>query len=111
MFAAKYKTGSIAQVFSIAGKNLGRPIKKESLKTKKGTLGQTEERIYEYLKSIGIPERKIKADSSIGVVYTSYKEISLPDVAPLAKTFNPTFKETLMDQPRKKDIDPLNSLN
>jgi hypothetical protein len=35
MFAAKFRLGSIAKVFALAGKDLSRPIKKDSLKMKK----------------------------------------------------------------------------
>ena len=111
MFAAKYRTGSIAKIFSIAGKDLGGPIKKEHLKTKKSTVGQTEEKIYEYLQSIGIPRKKASAVKSVGVPYTSYNEIPKPDLAPLAKNFNSTFFETLTDNPKQKDINPINALN
>lgn len=115
MFAAKYRTGSIAKVFSIAGKDLSKPIKKEYLKTKKAILGQTEEKIYEYLQSIGIPRREASAQKAVGVPFTSYREIPKPDVAPLSKDFNPTFSETLLDNPYpsgiRKDINPVDSLN
>lgn len=111
MFAAKYRTGSIAKIFAIAGKDLSKPIKKEHLKNKKEILGQTEEKIYEYLLSIGIPRRTASEQKSIGVPFTMYKDIPKPDIAPLSKTFNPTFSEVLRDDPKRKDISPTNALN
>lgn len=111
MLAAKFRTGSIAKVFAIAGKDLGKPIKKEYLKTKKTAIGQTEERIYDYLQSIGIPRRKATAQKTVGVAYTSYNDIPKPDVAPLAKNFRPTFLEVLTNNPKREDINPIESLN
>ena len=91
MFAAKYRLGSIAKVFAISGKDLGKTIKKESMKSNKAILGQTEERIHEYLESIGIPKRKKRDVKEIGLLYTDYSTIPSPDIKPLGKNFKPTF--------------------
>jgi len=91
MFAAKYRLGTIAKVFAIAGKDLAKMIKKESTNTDKAILGQTEERIHDYLDTLGIPKRNNKDTEPNGVVYTKYNAIQSPDIKPLAKSFNPTF--------------------
>jgi hypothetical protein len=111
MFAAKYRTGSIAKIFAIAGKDLGRPIKSESLKTDKQTIGQTEERIYEYLESIGIPKRKASKAKTVGIAFTNYKAIPKPDIAPLAKNFQISIKEALADTPKAGQSDPLRAMD
>jgi hypothetical protein len=91
MFAAKYRLHSIAKVFAIAGKDLSRPIKNESLKAKEA-LGQTEEKIYAYLNSIGISRKRDKKELTMsGIPFTEYNSIPRPDLAPLAKTFRPSF--------------------
>lgn len=99
MFAAKYRTNSIAQIFSLAGKDLSGPINSKETKTREEAIGQTEEKIYAYLESIGIPKRKANEVKTIGIIYTDYSEIAKPDTAPLSKDFNPTFLETLWDNP------------
>lgn len=91
MFAAKYRLGSIAKVFAITGKDLAKVIKKESLKPKKAIIGQTEERIHEYLETLGIPKRKARDSKAVGIIYTDYSTIPSPDIKPLAKSFKPTF--------------------
>lgn len=93
VFAAKYKLDSVAKVFARAGKDLGKPLKVSNLKEKSKVIGQTEEKIWEYLKTIGIKKntKKSKPKAQIGIPYTRYKEIPLPDLAPLSKKFNPTF--------------------
>lgn len=102
MFAAKYRTNSIAKIFTIAGKDLSNPIKKESLKTKEQIIGQTEERIREYLESIGVPKREASEQKTLGVLYTKYNEIPKPDIAPLAKKFSISFLETVMNSSKQK---------
>ena len=87
MFVAKYRTNSVAKIFAIAGKDLGRPIKNEFFRTSKQTVGQTEEKIYEYLQSIGIPKRMASETKTVGVLFTKYRTIPKPDLAPLAKKF------------------------
>ena len=111
MFAAKYKTHSIAKIFAKAGKDLGNPISSKALRVKKAAVGQTEERIHEYLQSIGVPKRKEGTIKTIGVPFTKYSEIPKPDVAPLAKSFDPTFMETLLDNPKRKDVNPIRALS
>lgn len=91
MFAAKYRLGTIAKVFAIAGKDLAKTIKKESTNSKKAILGQTEERIQKYLDTIGVPKRSKTDARSVGILYTRYSSIQTPDIKPLAKNFNPTF--------------------
>lgn len=90
-FAAKYRLGSIAKVFAIAGRDLAGTIKKESTNTNKAILGQTEERIQNYLDAMGIPKRKKMDTKSVGIIYTKYNSIQFPDIKPLAKNFSPTF--------------------
>lgn len=111
MFAAKYRLGSIAKVFALAGKDLGKTIKKESMKTNKAILGQTEERIHEYLETIGVPKRKKKDVKGIGILYTDYNTIPSADIKPLGKDFKPTFWETFSEKPNKTNSEPLNALN
>lgn len=91
MFAAKYKLGTMAKVFAIAGKDLSKTIGNDSVPKKSQIVGQTEDKIHQYLEGIGIKRRKSSKQEPIGVVYTKYKSISRPDIAPLAKEFNPTF--------------------
>jgi len=113
LFAAKFRLPSIAKVFKKAGKNLSRPLNNKATKSKKSVIGQTEEKIYTYLKSIGVSQSKMKDISKIkvGIPYTTFNEISKPDLAPLKKDFNPTLKETLTSTPKSRHINPLNSLN
>lgn len=110
MFAAKYNTHSIAQIFTIAGKDLSKPIKTEATKDKTPALGLTEEKVYEYLKTIGISKRKTSEPKSIGLVYTKYSEIPQSDVTPLYKKFDPTFLEILWNDPKHRDINPVKAL-
>lgn len=97
MFAAKFHLGSIAKVFSIAGKDLAKPI--TNVKTDKAVLGQTEEKIYDYLKSIGIPNKRPEKAAHLGIPYTHYRTIPKPDIKPLGKDFKP--------RSIRKDISPL----
>ena len=108
MFAAKFRLGSIAKVFALAGKDLSRPIKKDSFKMKKEIIGQTEEKNLEYIKSMGIYSRAPQKNKTLqlGIPYTAYRTIPIPDVAPLAKNFKPTFLKVLTDSPTHKDINP-----
>lgn len=111
MFAAKYGTNSVTKIFALAGRDLGRPIKSESVKNSKRVIGQTEERIYEYLQSIGIPKRRAIVTKTVGIPYSKYNEIPAPDLAPLAKSFNPTFAVTFADIPSRGDANPLRSMD
>lgn len=111
MFAAKYRTGSIAKIFTRAGRDLGNPIKKDSLRTGKQIMGQTEEKIYDYLISIGIPKRKAEGAKRVGIAFTKYRDIPKPDIAPLAKNFGITCHEAVMDNPKARKADPLRSLS
>lgn len=113
LFAAKYRLGSIAKVFAIAGKDLKSPLNSKSLRTKKVTVGQTEEKIYYYLESIGIPRNKLddRTKLSVGIPFTKYNEIPKPDLTPLTKNFSLSFIETIKHTPGASKIDPLNSLN
>lgn len=111
MFAAKFHTRSVAKIFAMAGKDLGRPIKNESLNPNKQVLGQTEEKIYNYLRTIGIPKRKAEETKAVGVLYTKYSNIPAPDMLALPKSFNPTFLEVLTYNPKRKDVNPLRVLN
>lgn len=111
MFAAKYRTNSIAKIFAIAGKDLSKPIKKASLKIKKQTIGQTEEKIHKNLEFIGVPKREASEQKTLGVIYTKYNEIPKPDVAPLAKKFHVSFLETVMNSSKQKEAYPLEALN
>jgi group II intron reverse transcriptase/maturase len=113
MFAAKFRLSSIAKVFAIAGKDLSSPISKKAANSKKAVIGQTEEKIYEYLESIGVSREKIKDKTKIrvGVSYTKFSQIPKPDLAPLKKDFNPSFDEAIKASPNFSDINPLNSLN
>lgn len=82
------------------------------MKAKQAILGQTEEKIYEYIESLGIPRRnKEEINKDIGVPYTNYQSIPRPDIPPLNKEFKPTFFETLTDSTTHKDTNPLKSLN
>lgn len=45
LFAAKFRQKSIAKIFAIAGKDLGKPINSKHLKYKKAIIGQTEEKM------------------------------------------------------------------
>lgn len=60
MFAAKFRLPSIARVFAKAGKDLSRPI--NNPKSNKAEIGQAEEKIRDYLKSIGIPGDRMKVN-------------------------------------------------
>jgi len=113
LFAAKFRLRSIAKVFAIAGKDLGKPIKSKHLKPGKAVIGQTEEKIKEYLRSIGIPRNKVEKKKQVflGLPYTTYKDIPKPDLAPLKKDFMPTFAEVIQSVPVSSSKDPLNSLN
>jgi len=95
MFAAKYRTNSIAQIFNLAGKDLSSPINQRETKKREEAIGQTEEKIYSYLESIGIPRKKAKEVKTVGIIYTDYTEIPKPDVAPLSAKFNTTYQEIL----------------
>jgi len=125
LFAAKFRLGSIAKVFALAGKDLSRAIKKQpikakamlkqnnqqtkdSLQMKKEIIGQTEEKILEYLKSMGISSRAPLKNKTLklGIPYTAYRTIPKPDVAPLAKNLKPTFLLVLTLSPTLKDINP-----
>jgi hypothetical protein len=99
-------------VFALAGKDLSRPIKKDSFKMKKEIIGQTEkmkkeiigqteEKILEYLKSMGISNRAPQKNKTIqlGIPYTAYRTIPKPDVAPLANNLKPTFLKVLTYSP------------
>ncbi len=110
MFAAKYRTNSIAKIFAIAGKDLGKPIKSEFLRTSKQIVGQTEEKIYEYLTSIGIPKRAASTTKNVGVLYTKYRHIPKSDLAPLAKNFGVTIDEVLTNV-KPKEADPLRAMD
>jgi hypothetical protein len=109
MFAAKFRISSIAKVYAIAGKDLKKPF--SHTQSTKSVIGQTEERIYEYLNSLGIsPEKtKYKPQIAVGLPYTKFNDIPKPDLAPLKKDFVPTFEETI--SPNSSHINPLNSLN
>jgi hypothetical protein len=113
LFAAKFNIRSIAKVFARAGKDLSRPLQNKATKSLKSVQGQTEEKISEYFKSIGVSQGKIKDISKIGVgfPYTTFNGIPKPELAPLKKDFNPTLEETLATLPKSKQINPLNSLN
>jgi len=114
LFAAKFKLRSISKVFSIAGKNLSKPLYNSALITKKSIIGQTEENIYAYLESKGISANKLKKNKEklkLGIPYTKYKDIRKPDLAPLNKNFNLTFKEILTSSSSSDHTNPLNSLN
>lgn len=111
VFAAKYRTGSIAKIFQIAGKDLSRPISKDSLRTDKAIMGQTEEKIYEYLESIGINKRETGKLKQTGLQYTKYSEIPKPDVAPLAKNFRTSFEVAIKDGSKNRDANPLRALD
>lgn len=111
MFAAKFGTRNIAKVFAMAGSDLGRRIKPESIESKKAVIGQTEEKIYKYLETIGIPKKKPSDVKVTGLIYTKYNEIPAPDTAPLARSFRPSFYEVLMDNPKHKDINPPRALD
>lgn len=111
MFAAKYGTNSVAKIFALAGHDLGRPIKSESAKSTIRVIGQTEERIYEYLQSIGISKRKAIVAKAVGIPFSRYNEIPAPDLAPLAKSFSPTFAGTFADIPNRKDANPLRAMD
>ena len=67
---------------------------------KKAVIGQTEEKIYEYLNSIGVSPNKEKSTIALGIPYTKFIDIPKPDLAPLKKEFNPTFEETLFSTSR-----------
>jgi group II intron reverse transcriptase/maturase len=111
MFAAKYRTNSVAKIFAIAGKDLSRPIKKESLKSKNQIIGQTEEKIHEYLQSIGIPKRKANKMNNVGILYSKYTEIPKPDIKPLVKKSTSSYLGTVTDSSKSKDSHPLRALN
>jgi len=85
LFAAKFRLPSIAKVFAKAGKDLTRPI--NNPKPNKALIAQTEEKISDYLKSIGIPEDRFKDNPLIrlGLPYTKFGDIPKPDLAPLKK--------------------------
>jgi hypothetical protein len=89
MFAAKFRLPSIAKVFAKAGKDLSRPI--NNPQPNKAEFAQTEEIIRDYLKSIGIPEDRIKENpqSRLGLPDTKLGENPQPDLAPLKKRFQP----------------------
>jgi len=74
-------------------------------------IGQTEEKIYVYLKTIRVSPRKMKDISkiSLGIPYTMFNEIPKPNLALLKKDFNSTL--ILTSLPKSRHINPLNSLN
>lgn len=116
VFAAKFRLKSIAKVFAIAGKDLGKPLNNQQSpgkKKKKGIIGQTETKINEYLRSIGLPEKKNKKNKSptLGIPYTTYKQIPKPDLAPLRKDFSTAFLDVIQSSPTASTNDPLSSLN
>jgi hypothetical protein len=111
MFAAKFHTKSVAKILAIAGKDLGKPIKVKSLNSGKQVIGQTEEKIYDYLLTLGIPKRKAEETKTVGVIYTKYSDIPTPDLTTLPKNFDPSFIEVLTDNPKRKDVNPLRALN
>lgn len=113
MFAAKFRVSSIAKVFAITGKDLSRPLNRKDILSKKSVIGQREEKIHEYLTSIGVSASKLKDRKRyvVGIPFTSFKDIPHPDLAPLKKDFNPTFMETLTSSPNNRQVNPLNSLN
>lgn len=108
VFAAKFRQKSIAKVFAMAGKDLSKPINSKNLKYKKAIIGQTEEIINEYLRSIGISEKKIKEKKSpfLGLPYTIYKDIPKPDFAPLKKDFSLTFTDVIQSIPTSSQKEP-----
>jgi group II intron reverse transcriptase/maturase len=81
MLSAKYKLHSSAKVFKIAGKDLSRPIKGQEkfIHIKKDN---TDPKI---VKSQAIANDR----TSIGILYTRYKDIPRPDTAPLARGWDP----------------------
>nr|AYM32750.1 hypothetical protein DXG00_000009 [Termitomyces sp.] len=91
LFAAKFRQSSIAKVFAIAGKDLKRPLNRKSTKSRKSAIGQTEEKIYDYLKTIGVQvpskQPKDKVQTGLGLPFTKYRDIPKPDTAPLKKKF------------------------
>lgn len=112
LFAAKFRIRSIAKVFAIAGKDLGRPINIKQLKSKKAVIGQTEDNIINYLKTIGVAESKFKKKQvTVRLPYTTFKDILKPDLAPLKKNFNSKFEDVIYSKSISSIKDPLNTLN
>ena len=112
LFAAKFRLSSIAKVFARVG-NLSKPINNKVTKSKKSVIGQIEEKIYAYLKTIRVSLKKMKHISKISleIPYTTFNKISKPNLALLKKDFNLTLGETLTLLPKSRHINSLNSLN
>lgn len=76
MFAAKYKLRTIAKVFAVAGKDLGRPIRA------KDAVGMRDDRIMEDANRPGAGPVKVQMR---GIPYSKYNHIPMPDLSPLAR--------------------------
>lgn len=98
MFAAKYRK-SAAKIFAKGGYDLSRPIKSDAGLDGLAVIGQTEEKIYEYLKSLGVSTWENSEVKRVGIPYSKYDEIPSPDIAQ-GKSFNPTFKQIITDKPK-----------
>lgn len=74
-------------------------------------MGQTEEKIYNYLESIGIKKKEAGEIKQTGLQYTKYNEIPKPDLAPLAKNFRTSFEVAIKDGSKNRDANPLRALD